>query len=105
MGVKLLTYSETLDMTFKELSKYYNKQILKIDKSLKARKQYCDSFIEIEKSFVMALISSDESLDFDDFEIIIKQKDIEIDEIDDFDLVGSKLDELEKLMHDNEDKN
>lgn len=74
MGVKLIKYSDTINMTFKELSKYYNKQIVKVENTLKLRKQFCESFIELEKAFVMALITFDHEIYFDDFEILIKQK-------------------------------
>jgi hypothetical protein len=98
MNVKLITYSETLNMSFKELSKYYNKQVLKIEKALKNRKQYCDSFIEIEKAFVMSLITFDDKIYFDDFDIIINSKDVE-DNIDDkYELIETSLDKLEKSL-------
>lgn len=74
MNVKLIKYSETLDMSFKELSKYYNKQIILISKSLKTRKYYCDSFVELEQSFIDALLTNDDKIHFDDFEIVVKME-------------------------------
>jgi len=75
MGVKIIKYSDTFDMSFNELSKYYNKQLVKIYNCLQLRKQYCESFIEVEKSFIMALINFDDIIYFDDFDIIVKYKD------------------------------
>lgn len=104
MNVKIIMYSDTLNMSFKELSKYYNKQVVKIDKALKNRKQYCDSFIEVEKSFVTALITFDDEIYFDDFDIVIKSKDgietYENENDDGYEFVGKKLDELEKALDD-----
>lgn len=105
MSVKIITYGDTLTMSFKELSKYYNKQIMHIKKSLKMRKQYCDSFIEIEKSFVMALITFDETIEFDDFDIVIESKllnqNTEIDEYDNHSQISADLDSLEMLLNEN----
>jgi hypothetical protein len=80
MNVKLITYAETKEMTFKQLSKYYNKQVLVIKKSLKKCKQYCDSYIEVEKSFVMALLTCDDTIYFDDFDVVIETKNTTYDQ-------------------------
>lgn len=100
MNVKIITYADTFNMTFKELSKYYNKQLVKIDKALNLRKQYCDSFIEVEKSFITSLITFDDTIYFDDFDVVIKSKDTDDtyeNNDDEYALVGAKLDELERI--------
>lgn len=99
MNVKIIMYKDTINMSFKELSKYYNKQVVKIDKALKLRKQYCDSFIEVEKSFITALISFDDTIYFDDFDIVVKSNENNYDSDDNeynHDLLDAKLDKLEK---------
>ena len=72
IGIKIITYAETLEMSIKELVKYYNKQILLIEKALKLNKYYCDSYVELETEFATSLITSNDNINFNNFEIIIR---------------------------------
>ena len=62
-------------MNINDLCKYHNKTIDKIKKGLKKIIQLIDAFIEIEKTYVMTLITSDSELKPNQFDIIIEDED------------------------------
>lgn len=72
LKIKNITYNEINEMSFKKLAKYHNKIILKIKKGIEKLIQLCEAFIEVEKTFVTSLMTSDARIDFDNFYIAIK---------------------------------
>lgn len=54
--IKEVTYGEIYEMTFKKLVKFHNKIILKIKKNIKKAIDLCNSFIQVEKTFISSLI-------------------------------------------------
>ncbi len=57
--IKNTTYDEVYNMSFKKLVKFHNKIIEKIKKGIKKSMKLCQSFIDIEKTFISALMSPD----------------------------------------------
>lgn len=78
--IKNITYEEVCSMNFKKLAKYHNKIIGKIKKEIKKNIQLCNVFLEVEEQLVMSMITSNSSLELNNFSLEIEFGDD--DEID-----------------------
>jgi len=61
--IKNMTYEDVENMTFKKTAKLYNRVIGKIKKAIRKNIQLCEAFLEVEKTFVSSLITSDSNID------------------------------------------
>ena len=99
LDVECISYGDVCDMTFIRLSNYYKQQLEKIKKSLKKQKQYCSAYIEVEKSFIMTLLTDDNDIYFDDFDVVVESTDddpynIGFNDLSDFDEIINELSSL-----------
>lgn len=90
MGVKLITYEDATKMNFNEMSKYYNKQIVKINKNIGKKKEYCYIFIKMHETLLLTLNTFDNKIDFSDLKINIEVTNIE-NNMDDIQLEINKI--------------
>lgn len=87
--IKNATYEEICKMPYKKLCKLYNKIITKIKKELKKQLQLCEAYLEVEKQFIVSMLTSNTELDLDNFSLVIEEEvDFDFDmEIDDANVV------------------
>jgi hypothetical protein len=87
--IKNVTYEEICKMPYKKLCKLYNKIITKIKKELKKQIQLCDAYLEVEKQFIISMLTSNTKLEFDSFSLAIEEEvdfDLEIDDVSNVDI-------------------
>ena len=77
-NIKRIEQKNALDMKYNELAKYYNDIVKKINKYIKKYLCICDAYVELEKTYILTLMSGENKLDLNtinNFELVIEQDD------------------------------
>lgn len=72
--IKKKSNDKVMELSYKKTCNYYNKIINKIKKGIKKYIQLCEVYLEVEKTYVTSMITSDPSLDLDEFDLVIEQE-------------------------------
>lgn len=72
--IKKKSNNKLIQLSYKKICNYYNKIIYKIKKGIKKYIQLCEVYLEVEKTYVTSMITSDPNLDLDEFDLVIEQE-------------------------------
>ena len=80
INIKFITYNDVKNMSFNLLVKYYNKTVKSIKTYLKKYIKLCNAYVEIEKTYILTLITLKTTISLDNFDLVLEN--IDDEEID-----------------------